>query len=771
MIGGQMAVLRTLVLKKVLLRRLGSLKSSCLEQPYFRDLDALESYIVGFTRRKSPLNPVHYRGVHSLSPSSADELLNQLLKKLKNGRCYSALQYGEKSAEITEAPINIPENDKNLVNSKDFDSSEEKRNSVKRVSDVQSRDPAVLFREMCQSTRPAQLTLSEKQKILEILQWFAHSGWACNQALALYIKDSVFSTAVSSFSRFVIQQGQRDMLEHLVRLGASKESVQFLFPLFAEFCMKEFEDEIRSFRSMVGTADLRKPHTWFPFARAMKRKIVYHCGPTNSGKTYNALQRFLQAKSGIYCGPLRLLAMEVFDKVNALGVYCSLHTGQEKKNIPFANHISCTIEMASTDVNFEVAVLDEIQMINDETRGCAWSRALLGLRADEIHLCGDPTVLKLVREICSKTGDDIIVHHYGRFKPLVVEAKTLQRSFDHIESGDCIVAFSRRELFEIRMAIEKFTKHRCCIIYGALPPETRKQQANLFNNQDNDFDVLVASDAIGMGLNLNIKRIVFYGLQKYNGFRLQHVPASQVKQIAGRAGRRGSPYPEGLTTTFKLEDLDYLIDCLRQPFEECKSAGLFPFFEQIELFAGQLPNITFVELLETFAKRCVLDGSYFLCKHDHVKKVARMLEKIPELSLRERYNFCYAPVSTSDSKAMAYLTRFAQQYGKNPPVRLQLGVPRGSARNDLELLDLETKHQILSMYLWLSHHFREETFPYKERAEIMARDIVDLLNKSLAKACWKPESRNRKTTPPKNVSAVGRQLVIIKEEARRLVAC
>ncbi|KAK4799312.1 hypothetical protein SAY86_024677 [Trapa natans] len=142
------------------------------------------------------------------------------------------------------------------------------------------------------------------------------------------------------------------------------------------------------------------------------------------------------------------------------------------------------------------------------------------------------------------------------------------------------------------------------MVYSAL--QTRRLQANLFNVQDNEYDVLVTSDAIGTGLNLNIRR---------------------VKQIAGRAGRRGSVYPHGLTTTLHLDDLDYLIECLKEPFEEVKKVGPFPFYEQVELFAGQLLNLTFSQFLEQFHDNCRLDGFYFLCQHDHIIKVAKMLEK------------------------------------------------------------------------------------------------------------------------------------------------
>ncbi|KAJ6817828.1 ATP-dependent RNA helicase SUV3L, mitochondrial [Iris pallida] len=605
-------------------------------------------------------------------------------------------------------------------------------------------DPTKLFSELSSvdpSSDPKPLPRADHEALSGVVRSFSKSPWVREQSLAIYLPSSFFPTAAKSFRSFLLP---RFPLPLLPELSSHPDPHSCLLPAFLDFCLHRFPAELREFKSLTDSADLTKPHTWFPFARAMKRRVVYHCGPTNSGKTYNALQRFMEAGSGVYCSPLRLLAMEVFDRVNSLGTYCSLHTGQEKKTLPFSRHAACTIEMASTDELYEVAVVDEIQMMADPTRGYAWTRALLGLKADEIHLCGDPSVFSIVKKICSETGDELEVHSYERFKPLVVEAKTLLGDLKNVRSGDCIVAFSRREIFEVKLAIERFTGHKCCVIYGALPPETRRQQARLFNDQDNEYDVLVASDAVGMGLNLNIRRVVFYSLEKYNGDKMVPVDASQVKQIAGRAGRRGSVYPDGLVTTFKLDDLDYLIECLQHPFEEVKKVGLFPFFEQVELFASQFPSVTFCDLLDKFRDNCRLDGTYFLCRHDSVRKVANMLEKVQGLSLEDRFNFCFAPVNIRDPKAMFHLLKFASHYSQNQPVGLAVGMPKGSARNDAELLDLETKHQVLSMYLWLSYHFKENTFPYVQKAETMATSIADLLGKSLAKACWKPESRSQR---------------------------
>lgn len=615
-------------------------------------------------------------------------------------------------------------------------------------AEIANRNPVEIYKELKGPRKSKVQSRSDWDIMYEVLSYFCQSGWASNQALAIYIGASFFPLAARKFSSFFKKKSDNDLAKYLASIGPGDEADKFLFPIFAEFCMEEFPNEIKRFRGMVESADMTKPDTWFPFARAMKRKIVYHCGPTNSGKTYNALQRFMEAKKGVYCSPLRLLAMEVFDRVNASGVYCSLLTGQERKEFPFSNHVACTVEMASTDELYEVAVIDEIQMIADPCRGYAWTRALLGLKADEIHLCGDPSVLNVVRKICLETGDELVEQHYERFKPLVVEAKTLLGDLKNVRSGDCIVAFSRREIFVVKLAIEKLTNHRCCVIYGALPPETRRQQASLFNDQDNEFDVLVASDAVGMGLNLNIRRVVFYNLSKYNGDKIVPVPASQVKQIAGRAGRRGSRYPDGLTTTLHLEDLNYLIECLKKPFDEVKRVGLFPFFEQFELFSAQLPDLKFPKLLDKFGENCRLDGNYFLCQNLHIRKIANMLERIQGISLKDRFNFCFAPVNIRDPKAMYHLLRFASTYAQELPVNIAMGMPKCAARSDAELLDLETRHQVVSMYLWLSNHFEEERFPYVKKAETMATDIAELLGESLVRACWKPESRNSPQSKP-----------------------
>ena len=258
--------------------------------------------------------------------------------------------------------------------------------------------------------------------------------------------------------------------------------------------------------SQAVLADLRYPTEWYPDARKVQRTIHLHVGPTNSGKTYHALQRLEQAESGIYAGPLRLLAHEVFTRLNAKGKACNLVTGDEQVIVQNgeedAQMYSCTVEMVALGSKFDVAVIDEIQMMAHPERGWAWTQALLGLRAKELHVCGETRSVPIIKELAAAMGDKLVIHTYERLNPLKVMSASLNGRLSLLRKGDAVVVFSKVGIHAMKKAIEKATGRRVAIVYGALPPEIRAHQAKLFNDEDNDYDFLVASDAIGMGLNL-----------------------------------------------------------------------------------------------------------------------------------------------------------------------------------------------------------------------------------------------------------------------------
>ncbi|RKP25546.1 P-loop containing nucleoside triphosphate hydrolase protein [Syncephalis pseudoplumigaleata] len=394
---------------------------------------------------------------------------------------------------------------------------------------------------------------------------------------------------------------------------------------------------------------MRRPSEWHIGARATRRRIIMHVGPTNSGKTYNAMQRLQTAESGVYCGPLRLLAHEVYERFNSAGHLCNLITGEDRRirEDVYVPLTSCTVEMVPLNQKLEVAVVDEIQMIADPSRGWAWTHALLGLQAKEIHLCGEPTAIDLIKRICETLNEEVEVNEYERLSPLQLADKSLNGNLKNIRKGDCIVTFSREGIFGLKQEIEMQTGYRCAVIYGALPPETRAEQARLFNDPNSGYDVLVASDAIGMGLNLNIRRVIFETMEKFDGKAVRPLQTSQVKQIAGRAGRFQTAYAVGEATTLEKSDLPKLHRVMATPQDNLKSAGLQPTVSTIEQFAHQLPRMPYSQLLGQFEDMAKLDGRYFMCNFKDAKQIAERIEDL-DMLLPDRYMFCTSPANVRD---------------------------------------------------------------------------------------------------------------------------
>ncbi|KAK3077405.1 hypothetical protein LTS18_010344, partial [Coniosporium uncinatum] len=427
-------------------------------------------------------------------------------------------------------------------------------------------------------------------------------------------------------------------------------------------------------------ADLRYPTEWFPATRKYQRTIHLHVGPTNSGKTYHALKQLEEATSGIYAGPLRLLAHEVFTRLNAKGRKCGLMTGEELR---FPNDDpsdtpmrSCTVEMVPLNKQMEVAVIDEIQMIGDSHRGWAWTQALLGIQASEVHLCGEARTVPLVRELTAAMGDKLEIHRYERLSPLHMASGSLKGDLSQLRKGDCIVSFSVMGIHALRKEIEKKTGKKVAIVYGSLPPETRAQQARLFNDPDNEYDFLVASDAIGMGLNLSIKRIIFETTQKFNGNTWTTLKVSEIKQIAGRAGRyrtaeqdvreqektdkdgpAATPSPAtgssnmGFVTT--LEEFDYPIveKAMEIEPDPIRTAGLFPPAAIVERFTSYFPPGTpFSYILLRLNEITQIHSRFHMCELKDQLMIADVIQPIKDLTTTDRIILCASPASVREKK-------------------------------------------------------------------------------------------------------------------------
>ncbi|WVQ72915.1 hypothetical protein IAR50_002477 [Cryptococcus sp. DSM 104548] len=440
---------------------------------------------------------------------------------------------------------------------------------------------------------------------------------------------------------------------------------------------------------ILDTTDIsRIAYTEYTVARAVKRHFHLHIGPTNSGKTYNALKALSKAKAGAYAGPLRLLAHEVWERMNlgsvggldGKGRSCNLITGEERRIVdPEAGLLSCTVEMLPLDGvdgnPFDVVVIDEIQMLGDANRGGSWAKAVLGTAAKEIHLCGDETTVELLRGMITSLGDTLTIHEYNRLTPLRVGDTSIENDYSKIEEGDCVVTFSRTNIFNLKREIESQGK-KCAVVYGALPPETRAEQAKDFNDENGLCKVLVASDAVGMGLNLKIKRIIFEALSKFNG--KEEVPLSlmQVKQIAGRAGRfktgadkniaapDEAPASGGYATTLKPDDLPVLREVLDWKLPSIARAKMdIPTSSLIEL-AGLLPaSLTYGDLVKHFSVLAKLPPSTVVTDPFNKLAIADVIEPYRQfLSITEIDLFSFAPLSSRDEKAKEVFRNLVDDY-------------------------------------------------------------------------------------------------------------
>eukprot|EP00002_Diphylleia_rotans_P003331 TRINITY_DN12277_c0_g1_i2.p1 TRINITY_DN12277_c0_g1~~TRINITY_DN12277_c0_g1_i2.p1 ORF type:complete len:770 (-),score=166.88 TRINITY_DN12277_c0_g1_i2:24-2099(-) len=502
----------------------------------------------------------------------------------------------------------------------------------------------------------------------------------------------------------------RDFIKLAQTTNIEDEYIQKL----AQFGSKLYPKAFASFNSLRNITDLRLPHLLYPTARKLKRKVIYHAGPTNSGKTFQALTQLRQSASGLYCAPLRLLALEIFDNLSESSVATSLITGQERKETIGNTHISCTVEMTDTNSFFSCAVIDEIQMISDPNRGWAWTRAFLGLCTPELHVCGDESAVSLIKKMCELTQDSFELRQYERQGRLIPSDHSLRGRWNNVRKGDAVVVFSRKEIHFIKDMIEKSTGLKCCVVYGGLPPEVRAEQARLFNEPDNGFDVLVASDAIGMGLNLNIKRIVFYTMEKFDGEEVSELNPSQIRQIAGRAGRGKN---EGHVTCFMDEDMPLLKWGLEQKLPSIKKAGLLPSLEQVRYFSKMHPTgkQSLSDIMDEFVAMARLDGSYFHCDYSDMKTISDLLVDIPNLTLEDIYNFSVAPVNVQNPNATIAIRRYAQKYARREQIVFDVNMPPRIPHNDEKLRELEMTHQVIDLYLWLSYRF-EGHFPNREIA-------------------------------------------------------
>ena len=261
-----------------------------------------------------------------------------------------------------------------------------------------------------------------------------------------------------------------------------------------------------------------------------KNNITAVLGPTNTGKTYLAIETMLSFDSGMIGFPLRLLAREVYDKIvqEIDPSKVALITGEEKIIPSNAKYYLCTVESMPIDKNLDFVGVDEIQMCNDHERGHIFTDRFLNLRGQKLTMFMGSNSMK---NIIEKLDDDIEYIDRKRLSKLTYSG---HKKISRIDRKSVIIAFSAEEVYAIAELIRR-QKGGAAIVMGSLSPKTRNSQVSLY--QSGDVDYLVATDAIGMGINMDLSNVYFSNLKKFDGKKLRRLKLSEISQIAGRAGR------------------------------------------------------------------------------------------------------------------------------------------------------------------------------------------------------------------------------------------
>jgi ATP-dependent RNA helicase SUPV3L1/SUV3 len=432
------------------------------------------------------------------------------------------------------------------------------------------------------------------------------------------------------------------------------------------------------------------------------RAFEYFAGPTNSGKTHAAIELLREAESGVYLAPLRLLALEVHERLGDLGVAASLVTGEERIINPLARHVSSTVEMVDLRREVDVAVVDETQMLQDEQRGWAWTLAIAGVRAKRVIMCGSEDGLASAQRLAARLGASVAVRRFERKNPLtVVDSIPLTA----LRAGDAVIAFSRNAVVELQGKIRQ-SGHSTAAIYGSLSPAVRRREAERFRS--GAAQVLVATDAIGLGLNLPIRRLIFVSLEKFDGVTSRVLTPPEIRQIAGRAGRYGI-HEAGQVTALDPRAVRFLRASIERfaPAPDAPPIWISPTDEHLRRLSAIIGTTRVGRLLQFFQTRLRRpeDTDLRIANLTDTIEVATALElseQFLELPLAVRCTYSRAPVPTRGN-SLVVLGRWGERHAAAGTVD-GADVTAGLAARD-RLLHFEDRSRLATLYLWLAQRF------------------------------------------------------------------
>nr|WP_321267358.1 SUV3 C-terminal domain-containing protein [uncultured Sulfurimonas sp.] len=488
----------------------------------------------------------------------------------------------------------------------------------------------------------------------------------------------------------------------LDRLGASLNITPKIAKKTVRTFVRDTHDEIiKKQRQALLARTIRDFKNLFPIARGMRRKLTLHIGPTNSGKTYTAMKRLESADTGYYLAPLRLLALEGYEGLKADGIEASLITGEEQLINEDATHISSTIEMLNFDVDVDVCVIDEVQMLDDRDRGWAWANAIIGAPAKEVVMTGSSNAKHAVIALAEYLGEELEIVEFERKNPLtLLELPTVTKD---VEESTAIIAFSRKDVLRLKQDFSRFFS--VSVVYGNLSPEVRREEARRF--REKETQILIATDAIAMGMNLPIKTILFSKAEKFDGVTQRNLLASEVLQISGRAGRYGLN-EEGFVGALNQDTLRIV---KKNFYKEAKEITI-PFkvmanLEHIKLVSSILEENSLSEILKFFVENMEFNGPFRATNLDDMVEAALIVDAY-DLDIAMKYHLACAPLTLKSPYIIASFESYILALEKKLPVIYTPPFLNGTfAGTTDELLRAEDMVKEISLYLWLSYRFKD----------------------------------------------------------------
>ncbi|MCY4538027.1 MAG: helicase-related protein [Chloroflexi bacterium] len=441
-----------------------------------------------------------------------------------------------------------------------------------------------------------------------------------------------------------------------------------------------------------------------------QQKIYLHIGAPNSGKTHDALDALKEAGSGWYLAPLRLLAYEIFDRLNGEGVACSLLTGEEYIPVEGARLTAATIEMFNPANSGDCVIVDEAQMLADADRGWAWTRAMMESTAPEMHIIGPPTARGLIEVLAAAAEIPCEVVEHQRLAPIAVSQE--HHTLETLPPYTILVAFSRQAVLELKMNLERLGR-AVSVVYGSLPPEVRRRQADRF--AEGETEICVATDAVGMGLNLPADVVCFYDTEKFDGKNDRVLYPSEVQQIGGRAGRYGLS-KTGLISATSKEQLSTIRELYDREPPTLTFARVAPTVDDLRLIPGNLAEqLAQWAALESIPKelRAVITTADLVERTELAKMLAD--DEIERLGLANALQLVNAPArKTTRTYWLDCAHMILEGY--------QIPLPPAAPSPILNSADLEATELAIAcadIYLWLSR--RKEFSQYCE-AHAQARE-------------------------------------------------